>query len=138
MAVLLILAAPQQEAVEVSILRLSAWPELHTHTIPDPITLGDSDDESAGVESETDYGDFDADVTAKSDSSSPHIVDSDMADDNSVGSTYNSDRLVADHQNHDNDSDVVDGEKLQLAADFPTSPGHRSVTYIPSQPHAGE
>ena len=47
----------------------------------------------------------------------------------SSGASYNSDRLVASHQNDDNDSDVNDGDTLQVAADFLTSPGHRSVTY---------
>jgi hypothetical protein len=66
LAVLLILAAPRQEAVKVSILRFSLWPGLLTYTILDPIML--SDDESAGAESKTDCSDLDVDVTEKSDS----------------------------------------------------------------------
>lgn len=111
-AVLLILAALRQEAVEVSILRLSFRPGLYTHTMPDPIIL--SDDESVGAESETDYSNLEVDLTAKSDSSSPHIADSDMADGEGFGSgtTCISDPIVADHQDDDNDSGVVDGAIL--------------------------
>ena len=103
------------------------WPRLHAHTIPDPIILGDSEDESAGAESESDYGNLDADLKDKSDSFS-HIADRDMADDKglSSGTTYISDRLL-----DDNDSGVVDGARLQLAADIPMSaiPGHDSVKH---------
>ncbi|KAG9228023.1 hypothetical protein BJ875DRAFT_490345 [Amylocarpus encephaloides] len=76
----------------------------------DPIILGE--DESIGAESETDYGSLNAALTAKSDSSSPHIADSDMADD-------------------DNDSAIVDSATLQLAADLPmsASPGNGTVTH---------
>jgi hypothetical protein len=54
-----------------------------------------------------------------------------MADDKGFGSgaIHNSDRLVADHQNYEYNSNVVDGEMLQLAAELPTFPSHRSVTY---------
>jgi hypothetical protein len=52
--------------------------------MPDPIIL--SDDESAGAESETDYSNLKVDLTAKSDSSSPHIADSNMADGKGSGS----------------------------------------------------
>jgi hypothetical protein len=99
--------------------------------MPDPIIL--SDDESAGAESETDYSNLEGDLTAKSDSSSPHIADSDMADGEGFGSgtTYISDRIVADHQDDDNDSGVVDGARLQLAADLQmsASPGHGTVKH---------
>ncbi|KAF4631655.1 hypothetical protein G7Y89_g6479 [Cudoniella acicularis] len=57
----------------------------------DPIIL--SDDESMGAESKTDYSDLSVDLRAKSDSNSPHVASS------------------------DNDSSIVDGAKLQLAAD---------------------
>lgn len=114
-AVLQVLAAPRQEAGEVSIQRFSVRPGLNTHTIPDPIILGDSDDKSAGAESETDYGNLEADLTAKS-CSSPHIADSDMANGKGFGSgttyTSDSDRIVADHQDDDDDSGVLDSTRL--------------------------
>jgi len=97
--------------------------------MPDPIIL--SDDESADTESETDYSNLKVDLTTKSDSSSPHIADNDMAGGEGFGSatTYISDLIVADHQDDDNDSGVVDG--AQLAADplMSASPGHGSVTH---------
>jgi hypothetical protein len=83
-AVLLVLAAPRQEVVEVSILRLPVRPGLHTYTMPDPIIL--SDDESVSAESETDYSNLEVDLTAKSDSSSLHIADSDIVDGEGFGS----------------------------------------------------
>ncbi|PVH69523.1 hypothetical protein DL98DRAFT_598588 [Cadophora sp. DSE1049] len=99
----------------------------------DPIIL--SDDESVSAESETDYSNLEVDLTAKSDSSTPHIAESDMVDGEGFGfgTTYISDRLVADHQDDSNDSDsgVADGARLQLAADLPrsASPCHGSVTH---------
>jgi len=99
----------------------------------DPIIL--SDDESVSAESETDYSNLEVDLTAKSDSPSPHIADSDIVDGEGFGfgTTYISDRLVADHQGDSNDSDsgVADSARLQLAADLPrsVSPGHGTVTH---------
>jgi len=132
-AVLLVLVAPRQKAVELSILRLPVRPGLHTHRMLDPIIL--SDDESVSAESETDYSNLEVDLTAKSDSSSPHIADSDMVDGEGFdsGTAYISDRLVADHQDNSNDSDsgLADGARLQLAAGLPrsASPGQGSVTH---------
>jgi hypothetical protein len=92
----------------------------------DPIVL--NDDESVDAESETDYSSLEVDLTTKSDSSSPHIADNDMADGEGFvsGTIYISDRIVANHQDNDNNSGVVDGARLQLAADVPmlASPGH--------------
>jgi hypothetical protein len=75
--------------------------------MPDPIILSDSDDESTGGESETDYSNLEVDLTIKSDSSSPHIIGSDIADGKDFGSgtTYISDRTIAD-------SGVVDSATL--------------------------
>jgi hypothetical protein len=123
MAVLLILAAPQQEAVKVSILRFSLWPGLFIHTIPDPIIL--SDDESAGAESETDCSDLDVDVRAKNDSDPPHVADSELADGSGSGSGSGaaliSDRLVTDHQDDDNNynNGIVGKTQLRLSTDRP-------------------
>jgi hypothetical protein len=81
------------------------------------------------------YSNLDVDLTAKSDSHSPHIANSDLAGGDSFGSgtTLISNRLVGDHQDdgNDNDNGVVDGAKLQLAADRSrsASPGHGSVTH---------
>jgi hypothetical protein len=122
-AVLLNLAAPRQEAVEVSMLCFSTWPGLLTHTIPpDPIML--SDDESAGAESETDCSDLDVDVRAKSDSDPSHVADSELANGDGFGSgaALISDRLVTDHQDDDNNHNgVVDKTQLRLSADCPRS-----------------
>lgn len=99
----------------------------------DPIIL--SDDESVSAESETDYSNLEVDLTAKSDSSSPHIIDSDMVDGEGFdsGTAYISNRLVADHQDNSNDSDsgLANGARLQLAASLPrsASPGQGSVTH---------
>ncbi|PVH70289.1 hypothetical protein DL98DRAFT_141046 [Cadophora sp. DSE1049] len=96
-----------------------------------PIIL--SDDDSVSAASETDNSNLEVDLTAKSDSSSPHIAESDMVDGEGVGfgTTYISDCLVADYQHDSNDSDsgVADGARLQLAG-LPrsASPGHGSVT----------
>jgi hypothetical protein len=104
-----------------------------THSIPDPIIL--SDDESMGSESETDYGDFDVEPTAKSDTDSPRVVDRWLADGDSFASrtASTSDRLVADHQDdgNNNHNGIVDSAKLQLAADRPTlaSLGHESIVH---------
>lgn len=137
-AVLLVPADPRQEAVEVSILRLLVRSGLHTHTMPDPIIL--SDNESANIESETDYSNLKVDLTTKSDYFSPHIAGNDIADGEGFVSrtTHISDLIVAGHQDDDNDSGVVDGATLQLPADLPisVSPGHGFFT--PSQPLAGE
>jgi hypothetical protein len=121
-AVLLILAAPRQEAVKVSTLRFLIWPGL-TCTIPDPIIL--SDDESAGAESETDCGDLDVNVRAKSDSDPPHVADSELADGDGFASeaALISGRLVTDYQDDDNNHNngVVDKTRLRLSADRPRS-----------------
>lgn len=99
----------------------------------DPIML--SDDEPVSAESETDYSNLNVDLTAKSDSSSPHIADSNMIDNEGFGcgTIYISDHLVADHQDDSNNSDsgLADDARLQLAPDLPrsTSPGHGSVTH---------
>jgi hypothetical protein len=137
-AVLLILAGPRQEAVEVSILRFLLWPGLLTHTIPDPIIL--SDDESAGAESETDCSDLDlnVDVRAKSDSDPPHVADSELADGDGfgLGAALISNRLVTDHQDDDNDHNgVIDKTQLRLSADRPrpASPDPGSDTHQASK-----
>jgi hypothetical protein len=113
-AVLLILTAPRQEVVEVSILRLSVRPGLHTHTMPDPIIL--SDNESTGAESETDHSNLEVDSTAKS-------ADSDMADSEGFGSgtTYIPDRIVAGYRDNSNNDDVANSARLQLVSDKPTT-----------------
>ena len=127
--VLLILAAQLWEALKVSIMRFSIWPGLLTYTIPDPIIL--SDDESMGTESETDFSCLDIDLTAKRDSDSLHIVDSELVDGDGFGSrtTRISDRLVTDHQDDDNNG-VVNNTKLWLSTDCPrsASSSHRSIT----------
>ena len=107
-AVPLVPAAPRQEAVEVSILRLSVRSGFHTHTKLDPMII--SDDESSNAESETDCSNLEVDLTTKNDSFSPHI---------------------ADHQDDEDNSSVVNGATLQLAADLPmsASSGHGSVTH---------
>ena len=53
-----------------------------------------------GAESETDCSDLEVDVRAKSDSDSPHVVNSDLADGDSIssGAALISDRLVTNHQ----------------------------------------
>jgi hypothetical protein len=80
-------------------LHLLVWLGLYSDTIPDPIILSDNDDEFAGAESETDNSNLNADITAKSDSSSLYVADSDIADRKVLGSgaIYNLDRLVADY-----------------------------------------
>lgn len=99
----------------------------------DPIML--SDDEPVSADSETDYSNLDVDLTAKSDSSSPHNADSNMVDDEGFGSgtTYISDYLAADRQDDSDDSNsgLADGARLQLDADLPrsASPSHRPVTH---------
>jgi hypothetical protein len=46
--VLLILAAPWQEAAEASMLRFSLWLRLLTYTIPDPVMLSNDEFMDAG------------------------------------------------------------------------------------------
>ncbi|CZT08656.1 uncharacterized protein RAG0_13662 [Rhynchosporium agropyri] len=99
----------------------------------DPIIL--SDDEAVRAESETDYSNLEFDLPASSDSSSPHIADSNILDSEGFGfdTAYVSDRLVADHQDDSNDrgSGVAHGARLQLAADLPRPAfrGHSSSTH---------
>jgi hypothetical protein len=58
-----------------------------------------SDDESIDAISETNYSNLDVDLAAKSNLNSPHVADSELADNDgfSLGTTLISDRLVADH-----------------------------------------
>jgi hypothetical protein len=81
----------------MSILRFLLWPGLLTYIILDPIML--SNNKSAGAESKTDYSDLNADVTEKSDSDPPHVIDSNIADGDSSGSgvTLISDRLATNY-----------------------------------------
>jgi hypothetical protein len=130
---LLILAAQRKEAYKVSILRCSIWPGLLTHTILDPIIL--SDDESVDAVSETDYSDLDVDLTAKSNSDSLHVADSELADGDGfgLGTTHISNHLVADYQANDNNNNnsAVDDAQLRLSTDCPrlASLGHGSVAH---------
>jgi hypothetical protein len=121
-AVLLILAGLQQEAVKVSILYFLLWLGLFIYTIPDPIIL--SNDKSAGAESEIDCSnlDLDIDIGAKSNSDLLYIADSKLADSDSFGSgaVLISDRLVTDYQNNNNDyNSIIDKTQLCLLADCP-------------------
>ena len=106
-----ILVAPQQEAVEVSMLLFVHFNQefLLTNTILVTIIL--SDDESAGAKSKADYSDLDGDVRASSDSEPSHVADNELADGNGLGSglgaAFISDRLVTDHQDGHNDHDSV-------------------------------
>ncbi|KAH6662076.1 hypothetical protein B0J14DRAFT_707848 [Halenospora varia] len=92
-------------------------------------------DEYVGAESKTDYSDLDTDLTAKGDSHSLYIADSDLADSDGFGfgsgTTLISDHLAANHQDDGNDNGIADGAKLQLAANClrSASPGHRSITH---------
>ncbi|XMA19876.1 hypothetical protein WAI453_012667 [Rhynchosporium graminicola] len=94
-----------------------------------------SDDEYVSAESETDYSNVEVDLTVKSDSSSPHVTESDMVNGEGFGfgTTYIPDHLIADYRDDSNDSDsgVADSARLQLAADLPrsASPGYRSVSH---------
>lgn len=83
-------------------------------TMPDPVILGDSDDESVSAKSETDYSSFEVNLAAKSDPSPLHIADNDVVDSEGFcsGTTYISDHTVANHQEDDNDSGIVDGARL--------------------------
>ncbi|KAH8587518.1 hypothetical protein B0O99DRAFT_601584 [Bisporella sp. PMI_857] len=114
MAVLLPSAARQKEALKSDLV------------IP-------SVDKYLGAESETDHRILEVDLTAISDFDPLHNADSDTADGDGFGSgtTLTSDRVVADHQDNDNDSGIIDGARLQLAADIPmsASPGHRSLAH---------
>ena len=83
-AVLPVLVAPRQKAVEVSILRVPLRAGLYIHRMLDAIIL--SDDECVSTESETDYSSLEVDLTAKSDSSTPHIAERDMV--NGEGSGF--------------------------------------------------
>jgi hypothetical protein len=98
----------------VSILRFLVRPGHLTHTMPDPIIL--SNGESIGVESETDYGNLDAHLTAKGDSYSPYITDRDLAggDGFSSRTTFISDRFVANYQDNGNDNGGADGASFQF------------------------
>jgi len=93
-----------------------------------------SDDECVSTESETDYSSLEVDLTAKSDSSTPHIAERDMVngEGSGFGTTYISDCLVADHQDDSSDSHsgMADGARLQLAG-LPrsASPVHEFVTH---------
>jgi hypothetical protein len=58
-----------------------------------------SDNESVSAESETDYSNLNIDPIAKSDSYSPYIIDSNLADSNvfSLGIILISDRPIANY-----------------------------------------
>jgi hypothetical protein len=58
---------------------------------------------------ETDYSNLDIDLRAKSDSDSPHIVDSELADGDGfgLGTIHTFSRLVADHLNDDNNNNGI-------------------------------
>jgi len=78
--------------------------------------------------------DLDVDLRDKSDSYSPHVADSELADCNGFGSEtiYIYNCLVADYpDDNDNDNGVVDDAQLWLSVDCPglASSGHRSVTH---------
>ena len=92
-----------------------------------------------GVESETDYGDLDVDLRAKSGSDPPHVADSGLADGNDFasGTGLTSDRLATDHQDDSDNRNngVVDNTHLWPSNKRPrsASPGHGSVAYQASK-----
>jgi len=108
-------------------------PGLFTHAILDPIIL--SDGEYMGAESKTDYSDLNIDLRAKSDSNSPHVTNSDLADSDGFGSgtTHTSGRLAVDDldDSNKNNNCIVNDTQLRLSTDRPesASPSYRSVTH---------